>query len=121
MPQRLPPASRSGAPDSHVHSAARPFSPKSLHEQIVQHIGLSILRGEAKPGDTLPSEPKLCTQLNVSRIALREALKVLAAKGLVESRPKTGTRVRPRHAWNLLDRDVLSWQHEAGLDEAFLH
>jgi DNA-binding FadR family transcriptional regulator len=43
---------------------------------------------------------------------VREAVKVLAAKGLVVSRPKTGTRVRPREHWNLLDPDVLAWRQE---------
>jgi DNA-binding FadR family transcriptional regulator len=56
----------------------------------------------------------------VSRTVVREAIKVLAAKGLVESRPKVGTRVRPRRDWNLLDPDVLAWQIEAGPDAAFL-
>src|SRR5207247_2751621 len=49
----------------------------------------------------------------------REAIKVLAAKGLVESRPKTGTRVRPRSAWNLLDPDVLAWRLETSPDRRF--
>ncbi len=101
-------------------TVAGSFSRKTLHEQLVRHLGASILRGEFKPGDALPSEPEFCLQLDVSRIALREALKVLAAKGLVESRPKTGTRIRPRAAWNLLDPDVLAWQHEAGPDPDFL-
>jgi DNA-binding FadR family transcriptional regulator len=51
---------------------------------------------------------------------VREAIKVLAAKGLVESRPKVGTRVRPRRDWNLLDPDVLAWRIEAGPDAGFL-
>ena len=50
----------------------------------------------------------------MSRTVVREAIKVLAAKGLVESRPKVGTFVRPRRDWNLLDPDVLAWQIEAG-------
>ncbi|AJY17215.1 bacterial regulatory s, gntR family protein [Burkholderia multivorans ATCC BAA-247] len=45
----------------------------------------------------------------VSRTVLREALRTLTSKGLVESRPKVGTRVRPRRAWNLLDADLLDW------------
>ena len=56
----------------------------------------------------------------MSRTVVREAIKVLAAKGLVDSRPKVGTRVRPRRDWNLLDPDVLAWQIEAGLDARFL-
>ncbi|PTQ97652.1 GntR family transcriptional regulator [Paraburkholderia sp. GV068] len=47
--------------------------------------------------------------LGVSRTVLREALRTLTSKGLIESRPRVGTRVRPRHAWNLLDVDVLDW------------
>src|SRR5207245_6372884 len=54
------------------------------------------------------------------RTVVREAGKVLAAKGLVESRPKTGTRVRPRDAWNLLDPDVLAWQQDGAVDDALL-
>ena len=45
----------------------------------------------------------------MSRTVLREALRTLTSKGLIESRPRVGTRVRPRHAWNLLDADVLDW------------
>lgn len=48
-------------------------------------------------------------RFGVSRTVLREALRTLTSKGLVESRPKVGTRVRPRRAWNLLDADLLDW------------
>ena len=51
---------------------------------------------------------------------MREAIKVLAAKGLVESRPKTGTRVRAPESWNLLDPDVLAWQQEGTPQPVFL-
>jgi len=68
----------------------------------------------------LPTEADFSARLKVSRTALREAIKVLAAKGLVESRPKTGTRVRPRMDWNLLDPDVLAWQLAAGPVEGFV-
>jgi DNA-binding FadR family transcriptional regulator len=50
--------------------------------------------------------------VRASRGVVREAIKVLAAKGLVVSRPKTGTRVRPPESWNLLDPDVLAWQQQ---------
>jgi DNA-binding FadR family transcriptional regulator len=70
-------------------------------------------------GDTLPDNG-LVDEADVSRTVVREAIKVLAAKGLVESRPKVGTRVRPRRDWNLLDPDVLAWQIEAGPDALFL-
>lgn len=72
------------------------------------------MRGDLAPGTVLPNEAAFSASLRVSRTSLREAIKVLAAKGLVESRPKTGTRVRPRADWNLLDPDVLAWQFAAG-------
>ncbi len=93
---------------------------QNLSEQVVQQIGLSIMRNEFKPGDILLNEPDLSLQFNVSRPVLREALKMLVAKGLIESRPKTGTRVRSRTDWNLLDPDVIAWQYEIGPDKSFL-
>jgi len=77
------------------------------------------LRGELQPGDALPVEEELNVDHSVSRTVLREAIRVLAAKGLVQARPKTGTRVRPRAEWNILDPDVLAWRVEAGPDGAF--
>jgi DNA-binding FadR family transcriptional regulator len=85
----------------------------------VHEIGVRIVNGELQPGDTLPDNGVL-DEADVSRTVVREAIKVLAAKGLVESRPKVGTRVRPRREWNLLDPDVLAWQVEAGADAVFL-
>lgn len=83
-------------------------------------MGRKILRGDLKPGDPLPSEAQLLDEYEVSRTVLREAVKVLAAKGLVEALPKRGTRVRPRQHWSLLDRDVLTWKYEAAPDPGFL-
>jgi DNA-binding FadR family transcriptional regulator len=87
-----------------------------LHGQLVHAIGRQIASGELKAGEVLP----MPAGLTASRTVLREAIKVLAAKGLVESRPKTGTRVRPRRTWNLLDPDVLAWQHTGTPSPAFL-
>jgi DNA-binding FadR family transcriptional regulator len=70
---------------------------------------VAILSGEFQPGDTLSGEVAFSEALDVSRSAYREAVQVLTAKGLVESRPKAGTRVLPRNRWNLLDPDVLAW------------
>jgi DNA-binding FadR family transcriptional regulator len=69
--------------------------------------------------ETLPPEPDLCSQLNVSRTVLREAVKVLAAKGMVEVGPKVGTRVLPRRFWNLLDPKLLEWQSQNGIGAVF--
>lgn len=87
-----------------------------LHGQVVHAIGRRIVSGEIRPGELLPAE----ASLPASRTVLREAIKVLAAKGLVESRPRIGTRVRPRAAWNLLDPDVLAWQQDGSSAVAFL-
>ncbi|KZC35564.1 MULTISPECIES: FadR/GntR family transcriptional regulator [Rhodanobacter] len=83
---------------------------RSLHGQVVRELGTRIVAGDLKPGDVLPREDVLAENMQVSRNALREALKVLAAKGLIEARPKTGTRIRPKDAWNQLDADILSWR-----------
>jgi len=82
----------------------------NLHGQVVQELGGRIAGGHYPPGALLPNEEVLCVELKVSRTALREAIKVLAAKGLVESRPRIGTRVRAIDLWNQLDPDVLAWR-----------
>src|SRR5947209_10892524 len=87
-----------------------------LHGQIVHAIGRQIVSGAVRPGEVL----SLPEGLPASRTVLREAIKVLAAKGLVESRPKTGTRVRAPQSWNQLDPDVLAWQQEGMPQPAFL-
>jgi GntR family transcriptional regulator, galactonate operon transcriptional repressor len=97
----------------------RTYPRRGLHGAVVHEIGVRIVDGELKPGDTLPDNG-LLDDAAVSRTVVREAIKVLAAKGLVESRPKVGTRVRQRRDWNLLDPDVLAWQIEAGPDARFL-
>jgi GntR family transcriptional regulator, galactonate operon transcriptional repressor len=91
-----------------------------LQEQLVRRLGLRIVRGDFEPGGALPPEDRLAADLAVSRNVVREAIKALAAKGLVKGRPRTGTKVLPRNQWNLLDEDVLAWQYEAGHDPDFL-
>jgi DNA-binding FadR family transcriptional regulator len=80
----------------------------------------AILSGEYAPGDILSGEVAFSAALDVSRSAYREAVQVLTAKGLVESRPKAGTRVLPRNRWNLLDPDVLAWAFAGEPDIAFI-
>lgn len=82
---------------------------RKLYEYVVEEIGLRIMKGRIQPGDTLPNEEALCDEFGVSRGVLREATKVLAQKGLIRVRPKTGTLVRQRSEWNLFDADVLIW------------
>lgn len=83
---------------------------RSLHSHVVQELGLRIVSGKLLPGDLLPREERLAENLQVSRTALREAMKVLSAKGLVEARPKVGTRVRDARFWHQLDADILAWR-----------
>ncbi|OLT12326.1 GntR family transcriptional regulator [Actinomadura sp. CNU-125] len=95
------------------------YSERGLHGQTVQEIARRILTGELEPGDTI-DVAALGDELDLSLTALREALKVLAAKGLVASRQKRGTFVRPRADWSLLDPDVIRWQFANRDDETFL-
>jgi DNA-binding FadR family transcriptional regulator len=92
-----------------------------LHDKVTRELALGIMRGAIGTGESaLSTEGDLCRHLNVSRTILREAVKVLAAKGLIEVRPKTGIRARPRNEWNLVDPDLLGWLCEAGVDDLFV-
>jgi GntR family galactonate operon transcriptional repressor len=85
---------------------------RGLHGEVVSALGLRIVRGDYAPGSTIEVE-SLESELGVSKTVIREALRVLGAKGLVDSRPKRGTFVRDRDVWNLLDTDVMLWRREA--------
>ncbi|MPT47997.1 MAG: FadR family transcriptional regulator [Sphingobium sp.] len=93
---------------------------RRLHGAIAHKLGTAILSGEYQPGDTLSGEVAFAEELEVSRSAYREAVQVLTAKGLVESRPKAGTRVLPRNRWNLLDPEVLAWAFTGEPDVEFV-
>lgn len=82
---------------------------RGLHGIVVQQVGLMITTGRLGADQQIVPE-QLCEQLGVSRSVIREALRVLQAKGMVEPRPKTGTRVRSVENWDLLDRDVILWR-----------
>lgn len=84
----------------------------NTHTQLVSALGRLALE-HAQTDRALPTEPELCERFEVSRGALREAVKALVAKGILEVRPRTGTRVRPRHEWNHIDPDVLHWLLES--------
>lgn len=91
-----------------------------LHGTIARDIGVAIVSGQHKPGEVLNGEIDASDRLRVSRTAYREAVRILAAKGLVESRPKVGTRVSLQENWHLLDPDVLSWIFEFEPDDQLL-
>lgn len=88
--------------------------------RVADQLGLAIVRGDFAPGQTLPPEVQLCTMLGVSRTAMREAVRGLSAKGLIDSRPKRGTRVRDPEHWNHLDPDVLRWRVEVTDMDSYL-
>jgi DNA-binding FadR family transcriptional regulator len=93
---------------------------RRLHGAIAHKLGTDIVSGVYAPGTVLSSEVDFSEALDVSRGAFREAMQVLAAKGLVESRPKAGTRVLPRDRWNLLDPDILAWAFAGEPDPIFV-
>jgi DNA-binding FadR family transcriptional regulator len=93
---------------------------RSAHGLVMRAIGLGIVRGEFPVGVVLPGNETLTARFGVSRTALREALQTLAAKGLIASKTRIGTRVLEERHWNMFDADILAWRLEAGLDERFL-
>lgn len=85
----------------------------NLTQQIAHYLGKAIINGVYGDHNPVPSEAALCEQLNVSRSAAREAVKSLAAKGLISSRARQGIRVLPESEWNLFDADVLGWLRDS--------
>jgi DNA-binding FadR family transcriptional regulator len=92
-----------------------------LHGSIARDLGVQIVSGRYQPGDILKGEIDASDRLKVSRTAYREAVRILAAKGLVASRPKVGTKVSAPEHWHLLDPDVLSWIFEYEPDDKLLN
>ena len=90
------------------------------HRSVARLLGIAIATGHRSPGQILPSEIELAEELGLSRSVIREALRTLSAKGLIESRPKAGTRVRARSDWNMLDPDLLGWMFEGAPPLAFV-
>ncbi|WP_111640958.1 FadR/GntR family transcriptional regulator [Marinimicrobium alkaliphilum] len=85
----------------------------NLSQRMTQELGREIVCGNFKPGDSLPTEAELCEQFGVSRTAVREAVKMLSAKGLISSRPRQGIRTLPEEEWNIFDSDLLRWSLES--------
>jgi DNA-binding FadR family transcriptional regulator len=84
---------------------------RNLFSYVVEELGRRIVGGEFKPGEALPNEAVLGEEFGASRSVIREAVKSLAAKGLIESRTRTGIRVLVPMHWNLLDPQVLGWRY----------
>ncbi len=98
----------------------KPNAVRNLYGHVMQEIGQRIVSGKVQPGDVLPREEALAESLQVSRTALREAMKVLSAKGLIESRAGVGARVLEERFWNQLDADVLAWRCASMPTDAFI-
>lgn len=92
----------------------------NLTQQVADTLGNAIINGTYGDHNPVPSEAIICEQLNVSRSAAREAVKSLAAKGLITSRARQGIRVRPESEWNLFDADVLRWMRDSNPSLALL-
>lgn len=88
--------------------------------QAVAELGRRIVGGDWAPGEGIPKEIDLCVEMGVSRTVIREAFRILGAKGLIRSRTSDGTRVLPRSEWRLLDPDVMDWRIKAGDSRALL-
>ncbi len=87
-------------------------NPQNLTYGIVEELGVAVVTGAYGESDPFPIEAELCKRYGASRTALREAVKMLTAKGLLSARPRQGTKIEPEHRWNLLDPDVLRWMLE---------
>ena len=84
----------------------------NLSQRMVQELGRTIICGEFSD-DSLPTEAELCEKFGVSRSAVREAVKMLSAKGLISSKPRQGIRIQPEDQWNIFDPDLLRWTLES--------
>ncbi|WP_142846327.1 FadR/GntR family transcriptional regulator [Telmatospirillum sp. J64-1] len=93
---------------------------RNSHAFVVNELGTAIVGGEFPPGSLLPADAEFEERFGVSRTVLREAMKTLAAKGLIFPRARIGTRVNDSTKWNLFDADVLGWYFAAGITDDFL-
>src|SRR5690348_4868245 len=112
---------RPSLPPAPARARQAPARALRLHGTIARKLGIAIVAGEYKPGDLLDSEISSSEQFAVSRTAYREAVRILAAKGLLDARPKVGTRINARAKWNLLDPDVLDWTFDSEPDVELLN
>lgn len=77
--------------------------------ELASELGRQITGGILAPGASLPTEDGIAREWSASRTVVREAVRLLAAKGLLSVGPKVGTRVLPQQQWNMLDADVMAW------------
>ena len=99
---------------------SRPARADNLTRRVVEALGAAIVAGDWDAAGAFPIEAELCARFGVSRSVVREAVKMLTAKGLLSARPRRGTVVEPEPHWNLLDPDVLRWLLERAPSPALL-
>lgn len=107
-------------PGSLLRSLAGRTTARNFHSHVINEIGAGVINGRFPVGSTLPNDAALMAEFDVSRTVLREALKTLEAKGLLEARPKVGTKVAKRTRWNLYDAQVLAWHFGQPVEREFL-
>lgn len=107
------------APSS-AETRSSPGRAGSRSAQLAAELGRRIVGRRYAPAATLPPEPVLLAEFGVSRTVLRDAIKSLESKGLLEARQRRGTCVLPRQRWNLLDAEVLGWVAQTGADPQLL-
>ena len=83
-------------------------------DRLINLFGKQIAQGAFEPGTALPSEAELCVRFEASRNVMREVIKVLSTKRLIDAQPHRGLFVMPSEQWNYLDVDVLEWVLEKG-------
>jgi len=93
---------------------------RNVNDSLAAALGCEIIVGLYPPGSRLPNEATLLVRFGVSRPTLREAFRALEAKGLIVSRQKVGTLVRPKADWHMLDADFLAWHMQAAPTEVFV-
>lgn len=92
----------------------------SLSTQVARELGRRIVSGTYEAGSLIDDENALTRRYQVSKVVIRDAVKILVGKGMLDVRRGVGTRVRPRSEWVLLDNDVLAWHLSAPVNKDFL-
>ena len=120
-PRRRRTATRAVAPQREEAAEPAPAAKRKVNDSLAAALGYEIIAGLYPPGSRLPTEARLLVRFGVSRPTLREAFRALEAKGLIVSRQKVGTMVRPKADWHMLDADFLAWHMVAAPTEDFVN
>jgi DNA-binding FadR family transcriptional regulator len=108
------------AKDNTTSPSARPDNAGLISSQVAALLAKAIASGVYDRVGRLPTEAELCEKYNVSRTAMREAIRTLSAKGMLTAKPRAGTRINPKTEWNRLDPDLLEWMEDVALDDEFV-